>query len=198
MMHYIDSIRRAGSPFEYIANMYEHLHIMLIKQAYQGRNCRDYMGHIAKHNLWLQTLRKVARNIEGFEAPLEWVTILDKVNSQMSTKCFIYYPKCSYMDMNVHLDVVQWSNDSKLYHVLQGVECGFNILSSVAVNLRTTWLKDIDMLDAEANNKYHFPKSVYSILSFYGGIIEEFLKAFKVYKVDNNLGGGEVQCSTTL
>jgi hypothetical protein len=102
------------------------------------------------------------------------------------------------MDMNVHLDVVQWSNDSKLYHVLQGVECGFNILSSVAVNLRTTWLKDIDMLDAEANNKYHFPKNVYSILSFYGGITEEFLKVFKVYKMDNNLVGGEVRSSTTL
>jgi len=54
------------------------------------------------------------------------------------------------------------------------------------------------MLDVEANNKYHFPKSVYFIFSFHGGIMEELLKAFKVYKVDNNLVGGEVQCFTTL
>jgi hypothetical protein len=54
------------------------------------------------------------------------------------------------------------------------------------------------VLDAEANNKYCFPKSVYSILSFHGGITEELLKTFKVYKVDNNLVGGEVQCYTTL
>jgi 23S rRNA maturation-related 3'-5' exoribonuclease YhaM len=78
------------------------------------------------------------------------------------------------------------------------VECSLNILSGVTVNLRTVWLKDIGTLDAEANNKYRFPKSVYSILSFHGGITEELLKAFKVYKVDNNLVGGEVQCYTTL
>jgi hypothetical protein len=50
------------------------------------------------------------------------------------------------------------------------MECGFNILLSVAMNLHTIWLKDIGMLDIEANNKYRFPKSVYSILSFHGGI----------------------------
>jgi hypothetical protein len=82
--------------------------------------------------------------------------------------------------------------------VLQVVECGLNILSGVVVNLRTIWLKDIGMLDVKANNKYRFPKSVYSILSFHGGITKELLKAFKVYKMDNNLVGGEVQCSTTL
>ncbi len=82
--------------------------------------------------------------------------------------------------------------------MLQAVERGLNILSGVIVNLRTVWLKDIGMLDAEANNKYRFPRSVYSILSFHGGITEELLKAFKVYKVDNNLVGGEVQCYTTL
>ncbi len=82
--------------------------------------------------------------------------------------------------------------------MLQAVECGLNILSGVAVNLRTVWLNDIGMLNAEANNKYRFPKSVYSILSFHGGITKELLKAFKVYKVDNNLIGGEVQRSTTL
>ncbi len=78
------------------------------------------------------------------------------------------------------------------------MECGLNILLGVIVNLRIVWLKDIGMLDAEANNKYRFPKSVYSILSFHGGITKELLKAFKVYKVDNNLVGGEVQCDTTL
>jgi hypothetical protein len=73
--------------------------------------------------------------MDGFEAPLKWVITLDKVNSQMSNKCYIYYPKCSYIDMNVHLYVVQWSNDSKLYHVLQAMECGFNNLLDVVVNL---------------------------------------------------------------
>jgi len=67
------------------------------------------------------------------------------------------------------------------------VECGLNILLDLVVNLRTVWLKDIGMLDVEANNKYCFPKSVYSILSFHRWITEELLKAFKVYKMDNNL-----------
>ncbi len=78
------------------------------------------------------------------------------------------------------------------------MECGFNILLGVVMILRTIWLKDIGMLDAKTNNKYRFPKSVYSILSLHGGIMEELLKAFKVYKMDNNLVGGEVPCSTTL
>ncbi len=77
------------------------------------------------------------------------------------------------------------------------MECGLKILSSVIMNLRIVWLKDIGMLDAKTNNKYRFPKSVYSILSFHGGITEELLEAFKVYKMGNNFGG-EVQCSTTL
>jgi hypothetical protein len=106
MMHYVDSIHWTKSPFQYSVNIYEHLHIVLLKQAYRGSNCQDYMGHIAKHNLWLQTLRRVAGNVDGFEAPLEHVTTLDKVKSQMSNKCYIYYPKCSYIDLNVHLDVV--------------------------------------------------------------------------------------------
>jgi hypothetical protein len=57
------------------------------------------------------------------------------------------------MDLNACLDVVRWFNDLKLYHVLQAVECYFNILSGVAVNLRIVWLKDIGMLDVESNNK---------------------------------------------
>jgi hypothetical protein len=78
------------------------------------------------------------------------------------------------------------------------VECGLNILLGVVVNLRIVWLKDIGMLNVEANNKYCFPKNVYSILSFHEGIIEELLKAFEVYKVDNNLISGKVQYFTTL
>ncbi len=66
------------------------------------------------------------------------------------------------------------------------------------MNLCIVWLKDIGMLDVEANNKYRFPKSVYFILSFHGGITKDLLKAFKVYKVDNHFLGGEVQCSTIL
>jgi len=78
------------------------------------------------------------------------------------------------------------------------MECGLNILLGVVGNLRLVWLKDINMLNAKANNKYCFPKTVYSILSFHIRIMEELLKAFEVYKVDNNLIGGEVQYSTTL
>jgi hypothetical protein len=75
--------------FEYNSNMHEHLHIILLKQAYQRNNHHDYMGDIAKHNLWLQTLRRIARNMHGFKTPIEHVIILDKVNSQMSKKCYI-------------------------------------------------------------------------------------------------------------
>jgi hypothetical protein len=86
--------------------MYEHLHIILLKQAFQESNQQYYMAHIAKQNLRLQTLQRVVGNMDGFEAPLEWVTALDKVNSQMSNKCYIYYPKCTYIDLNIHLNVV--------------------------------------------------------------------------------------------
>jgi len=47
------------------------------------------MGHIAKHNLQFQTLQRIARNMDGFEVPIEWVISLDKVNSQMSKECYI-------------------------------------------------------------------------------------------------------------
>jgi hypothetical protein len=43
-----------------------------------------------------------------------------------------------------------------------------------------------------------FPRVYISILSFHGGITEKLLIALKVYKMDNNLVGGKVQCSTTL
>jgi len=66
------------------------------------------------------------------------------------------------------------------------------------MNLCIVSIKDVGMFDVESNNKYHFPKSVYSILSFHGGTMEEILKAFKVDKVDDNLVGGDVQCFTTL
>ncbi len=36
MSHYVDSICRFGAPFEYSANLYEHLHITLMKATYCG------------------------------------------------------------------------------------------------------------------------------------------------------------------
>lgn len=50
MSHYVDSICRFRTPFEDCANLYEHLHITLMKTSYCGSNCCDYIRSILKHN----------------------------------------------------------------------------------------------------------------------------------------------------
>ena len=69
MSYFSDAIRRSGMPFEYISNLYEHLHTTLMKSTYRQSNRKDYINYIVKHNRRLQALRKNAQEREGF-API--------------------------------------------------------------------------------------------------------------------------------
>ena len=79
MSHFSDAIRRSGTPFEYNSNLYEHLHIALMKSAYRRSNKKDYINYIVKHNRRLQALRKNAQEREGFAPIVEKTTDLDLV-----------------------------------------------------------------------------------------------------------------------
>ena len=80
MSHYSQAIQRSGSPFEYSSNMYEHLHIALMKTAYRASNKKDYQSFIVKHNRRLQALRKSALEKEGFEHPEKGTSALNEVH----------------------------------------------------------------------------------------------------------------------
>jgi hypothetical protein len=80
MNHYVDSIHRSNSPFEYSTNLYEHLHIMLMKAKYRGNNRSNFSKQIVKHNKRLQVLRRMTKETECFEASVKEITKLDQVN----------------------------------------------------------------------------------------------------------------------
>ena len=96
MCHYIDAIRRSGAPFEYSSNLYEHLHIALMKSAYRNSNRRNYSTYIVKHNKRLQALRKYALEREGFSQPVEKTTALDLVHEIKYE--FDHMPLCNCLD----------------------------------------------------------------------------------------------------
>ena len=80
MIHYSSSIRRSGAPIEYTSNMYEHLHIALMKIPYRASNKRDYIDYIVKHNRRLEALRRGATDKDGYSPPIGKNTTLDMVN----------------------------------------------------------------------------------------------------------------------
>lgn len=79
MIHYASSIRRSGAPVEYSSNMYEHLHIALMKIPYRASNKREYIEYIIKHNRRLEALRRNAVEMDGFLPPIGNNSTLDKV-----------------------------------------------------------------------------------------------------------------------
>jgi len=68
MIHYLTSIRCCGTLVEYSVNMYEHLHVALMKIPYHASNKRVYIEYIIKHNRRLEALRRNAVEIDGFLA----------------------------------------------------------------------------------------------------------------------------------
>lgn len=50
MTHYSSSIYWLEALVEYTSNMYDHLHIALMKIPYRASNKKDYIGFIVKHN----------------------------------------------------------------------------------------------------------------------------------------------------
>jgi hypothetical protein len=88
MVHFNPSIRRSGSPFEYSTNMFEHLHIDLMKKSYRSSNRRDFTGHILKRNSLLQAYRRKSGELEPFEnSTSERMTTLDEVCIHLHVGC---------------------------------------------------------------------------------------------------------------
>jgi len=77
MNHFTSSIQRSGLPWEYNSNIYEHMHISHMKNAYRASNKRAATPQIVKHNRRLQALRKI--EIEAHDKEIEKPTTLEKV-----------------------------------------------------------------------------------------------------------------------
>lgn len=69
MSHYSKAIRISGAAFEYSSNMYDHLHIALMKTAYRSSNKKYSLSYIVEHNRMLQALREKAIGRKGFLLP---------------------------------------------------------------------------------------------------------------------------------
>jgi len=84
MSHFNDCIRRSGLHWEYSTNMYEQMHITLMKAGYRASNKRQATPQIARHNQRLSALRKLQDTMEGFDnmRPKEKYTALDQVSIQ--------------------------------------------------------------------------------------------------------------------
>jgi hypothetical protein len=79
MKHYAGAIRRSGAPVEYNSNMFEHLHIAMVKMGYRASNKKNFLDHIVKYNRRLEALRTSASEIDGCYRPIGKNTTLEKV-----------------------------------------------------------------------------------------------------------------------
>ena len=80
MKHYASSIRRSGAPVEYSTNMYEHLHIAIVKTGYRISNRKNFLDHIVKYNRRLEALRKDAMRNGAYSHSIGKNATLDKVH----------------------------------------------------------------------------------------------------------------------
>lgn len=80
MKHYSSSIRRSGAPVEYSSNMYENLHIALVKTAYRASNKKQFLDYIVKYNRRLEALRTSALEKDGYSPPVGKNTVLEMVS----------------------------------------------------------------------------------------------------------------------
>ena len=80
MKHYASSIRRSGAPIEYNSNMYEHLHIAMVKIGYRINNKKNFLDHIVKCNRRLEALRNNASMDDVYSHPIGTSGALDKVS----------------------------------------------------------------------------------------------------------------------
>jgi hypothetical protein len=80
MTHLSDSIRRSGIPVEYSTNLYEHLHILLMKVPYRASNKKAFAKQMTHHNQRLLALsrRNTSSSFEVGKSD-ERYTVLDKV-----------------------------------------------------------------------------------------------------------------------
>lgn len=64
MSHYGDCIWRSGVPFEYSTNLYESLHLLLMKVGYRASNRRNAIPQVIDHHRTLCAVRKLAGIME--------------------------------------------------------------------------------------------------------------------------------------
>ncbi|GJP48515.1 hypothetical protein CLOM_g7796 [Closterium sp. NIES-68] len=67
MLHVVDDIRRGGIPAHYCTDMYEHLHIALMKRPYRTSNKKNVESQIARKALVAELVDILARQEEGAE-----------------------------------------------------------------------------------------------------------------------------------
>jgi len=66
MKHYTPSIRQSRALVKYNSNMYEHLHMAMMKTGYRMSNKRNFLDHIVKCNRRLKVLRSNALDSDGY------------------------------------------------------------------------------------------------------------------------------------
>ena len=82
MYYYRNSIIYSSTPFEYSSNIYEHMHIALMKQAYRSSNKRDFENCIIELNRRLQALQGNTSGNEDFERQKNTVVVKCGKNNQ--------------------------------------------------------------------------------------------------------------------
>lgn len=65
MKHYAGAICWSKTLVEYNSNMFEHLHIAMVKTGYRTSNKKNFLDHIVKYNQRLEALRTSASEIDG-------------------------------------------------------------------------------------------------------------------------------------
>jgi len=93
MKHYATSIKRSGAPVEYSTNMYEHLHIAIVKTGYRISNRKKFLDHIIKHNRRLKALRMDAMRNGAYSRSIGKNATLDKVRGSglLNFVCFVFF-----------------------------------------------------------------------------------------------------------
>lgn len=79
MSHLSEAIRRSGVPCEYSTNMYEHLHIMLMKVPYRASNKKNFARQMTRHHERLLAIGRKANTSMVDDRGPERETALDKV-----------------------------------------------------------------------------------------------------------------------
>ena len=79
MKIFLSTICCSRAPIEYSANMYEHLHVALVKRAYKASNKNQFFEFIVKYNRRLDALRRSGLENDGYSPLVGKNTTLDMV-----------------------------------------------------------------------------------------------------------------------
>jgi Plavaka transposase len=79
LKHYPEAIRRAGVPAEYCADLWESLHIGLVKMPFKGGNNRNCTSHILKMSIRRELMSKIGNIYEQELGGEQKCTIMKRV-----------------------------------------------------------------------------------------------------------------------